>query len=61
MEEEQKEIEKQKSAEDMIRDIINYINVKKLEEVEGATHKIEPDTAEELIKMLEELAKKIAG
>ena len=48
-----------KSAEDMIRDIVNFISVKSNEEVEGATHRIEADTAEQLAAMLEELAKKV--
>ena len=47
------------SAEDMIRDILNFISVKKGEEVEGATHRIEADTAAELEAMLEDLAKKV--
>jgi len=52
-------LEETKSAEDMIRDIVNFINVKKLEEVEGATHRIEADTADQLEAKLKELAKKI--
>ena len=44
------------SAEDMIRDIINFIHVKKNEELPGATHMIEAQTAEELTSMLEDLA-----
>ncbi len=51
--------EETKAAEDVIRDIINFINVKKEEEVEGATHRIEADTAAQLVEKLEELAKKI--
>lgn len=53
-------LEGTKSAEDMVRDILNFVNVKKEEEVEGATHRIEEDTAAELVEKLEELAKKIA-
>jgi len=52
--------EGEKTAEDMIRDLINFINVKKEEEVEGATHRIEADTAAQLVEKLEELAKKVA-
>lgn len=48
-----------KSAEDLIRDIVNLINVMKEEEVEGVTTKILPAAAEELVGKLEELAKKV--
>lgn len=48
------------SAENEIRDLINLINVYKKEEAEGATTKIEPKTARELVAKLEKLAKKIS-
>ena len=42
---------------DKIRDIINWIEIKKEEEIEsGEGRKIEEDTAEELIKQLRKLA-----
>ncbi|MEW5896684.1 MAG: hypothetical protein AB1668_03265 [Nanoarchaeota archaeon] len=46
-------------AENKVRDIINLMNVYKSEEVEGVSTKIEPDTAEELVAELEELAELI--
>tara|TARA_Y100000310_G_scaffold344281_1_gene456197 strand:- start:2862 stop:3137 length:276 start_codon:yes stop_codon:yes gene_type:complete len=52
--------EEEKSGPDMIRDIINFIAVKKEEEKEGTTTCIDPETAEKLSCMLEELAKKAA-
>lgn len=48
-----------KEVEDMIRDLVNIINVRKEEEVEGATQKIEDDTAVELVKKLEKIAKAV--
>ncbi|MFH1682811.1 MAG: hypothetical protein ABIA37_03360 [Candidatus Woesearchaeota archaeon] len=51
--------EETKSAEDMIKDIVTFVNVKKGEAVEGATNRIEADTATELLAMLEEVAKKV--
>ena len=50
-----------KSAEDMIRDVINLISVKKAEEKEGTSTCINPETADELTAKLEELAKKVGG
>ena len=47
--------EETKSAEDMIRDVVNLINVKKTEE------KVDAETADELLAKLEELAKKVGG
>lgn len=48
-----------RSAEDQIRDLVNLINVYKNEEMEDVTTRIDPATAKELVKKLEELAKKV--
>ena len=48
-----------KSAENAIRDLINLVEVRNLEEVEGATKKIENSAAKELKKKLRSLAKKV--
>lgn len=50
-----------KAVENMIRDIINEINVMKGEEiqVEGGATKIHPEAAGQLVKRLKELAKKV--
>ena len=49
-----------KECDDKIRDIINWIQVKTLEELEaGEGKKIEEDTAKELQEMLRDLAKMI--
>lgn len=50
-----------KAVEDMIRDIINLVNVMKEEEiqVEGGATKISPEAADQLVAKLEELAKKV--
>jgi|GEM_PF-6037607 len=46
--------------EDDIRDIINFVEIKRLEELEvGEGKKIEDDTATELIDKLKQLAAKI--
>ena len=50
-----------KEAEDAVRDIINWIQVWNLQEVEGGVKKIEDSTVEGLKKKLEDLAKKISG
>ena len=50
-----------KESENAIRDIINWIEVWNLEEVEGGVKKIEDATVEELKMKLEELAKKVSG
>jgi len=50
-----------KEAEDTLRDIINWIQVWNLQEVEGGVKKIEDSTVEGLKKKLEDLAKKISG
>ena len=50
-----------KEAEDAVRDIINWIEVWNLEEIEGGVKKIEYDVVEELKAKLEDLAKKISG
>ena len=48
-----------KGVEDMIRDLINIINVRKEEEVQGATQKIEDETAAELVEKLQAIAEAI--
>ena len=50
-----------KEAENAVRDIINWIEVWNLEEVQEGTKKIEDKTVDELKVKLEELAKKISG
>ncbi|PIZ51212.1 hypothetical protein COY27_04265 [Candidatus Woesearchaeota archaeon CG_4_10_14_0_2_um_filter_33_13] len=47
------------ATEDQIRDLINLIMVYKSEEVLGVSTRIEPKTAKELVKKLEELAKSV--
>ena len=51
--------EMSKSAEDMIRDLINLIAVYKKEEMQDVTTRIEVNTAEILSAKLEEIAKKV--
>ena len=48
-------------AENMIRDLINYVEVLNKEEVEGGVKKIEDDAAAELTEKLRQIAQKIAG
>ena len=48
-----------KEIENMIRDLINLVNVRKEEEVQGATQKIEDETAKELVEKLEAVAQAI--
>ncbi|MBW2977400.1 hypothetical protein KY331_01000 [Candidatus Woesearchaeota archaeon] len=50
-----------KEAEDAVRDIVNWIQVWNLQEVEGGVKKIEDSTVQGLKKKLEDLAKKISG
>jgi len=50
-----------KSAEDAVRDLINWVEVWNLEEVEGGVKKIEDATVEELKTKLEDIAKKVSG
>ena len=50
-----------KEAENAVRDIINWIEVWNLEEVQEGTKKIEDETVDDLKAKLEELAKKISG
>ncbi|MBD3354822.1 hypothetical protein GF361_02460 [Candidatus Woesearchaeota archaeon] len=50
-----------KEAEDAIRDLVNWIEVWNLEEVQEGTKKIEDETVEELKKKLEDIAKKVSG
>jgi len=50
-----------KEAENAIRDLINWIEVWNLEEVEGGVKKIEDETVDELKVKLEEIAKKVSG
>ena len=50
-----------KEAEDKVRDLINWVQVKSGEELDAAEgKKIEEDTAEELKKKLRDLAKTIS-
>ena len=48
-----------KSAEDLVRDLINLIAVYKDEETQDVTTRIEANTAEILSAKLEEIAKKV--
>lgn len=51
-----------KEAEDSIRDLINFIEIKKNEELEaGEGRKIEEDTAKQLEEKLREIAKKLGS
>jgi len=50
-----------KEAEDAVRDIINWIEVWNLEEVQDGHKKIEDETVEELKEKLQSLAQKIGG
>jgi len=50
-----------KEAEDAIRDLINWVEVWNLEEVEGGVKKIEDDTVEELKTKLKDIAEKVSG
>ncbi|MBI2666736.1 hypothetical protein HYX13_03940 [Candidatus Woesearchaeota archaeon] len=47
---------KLKDVENKIRDLVNWIAVKQLEEVQDVTSKIEPQTAKELSEKLSALA-----
>ena len=44
-------------ATELLRDLINLIAVYKKEEMQDVTTRIDPDTADELAKKLEQLAK----
>ncbi|MBW2996489.1 hypothetical protein KY332_04275, partial [Candidatus Woesearchaeota archaeon] len=55
------DVEKIKEAENAVRDIINWIEVWNLEEVQEGTKKVEDTTVDDLKAKLEELAKKISG
>lgn len=50
-----------KQAEDAVRDLINWIEVWNLEEIEGGVKKIEDPTVDELKTKLEDIAKKLSG
>lgn len=52
-----------KDAENELRDIINWVKVWNLEEieVEGGAKKIADDVVQDLLKRLEKLARKISG
>ena len=50
-----------KEAEDSIRDLINWVEVWNLEEVQDGTKKIEDETVNELKAKLEEIARKVGG
>lgn len=54
-------IKSSKTTEDKVRDLINLVNVYKDEEIEDVTTRIDPATAKELVKKLEELAKEVGG
>ena len=47
------------AAENAIRDIINWIEVTNMEEIQGATKKIEDSAAKQLNNKLRSLAKKV--
>jgi hypothetical protein len=48
-----------KEVGNMIRDLINFVEVKKSEELEGATQRIEDDTAKEIQDKLRAIAEKL--
>ena len=50
-----------REAEGAVRDLINWIKVWNLEEIEGGVKKIEDETVNELTEKLGDLAQKIAG
>jgi len=50
-----------KEAENAIRDLINWIEVWNLEEVEGGVKKIEDATVDELKSKLSDIAEKVSG
>lgn len=49
------------TTEDKIRELINLINVYKDEEMEDVTTRIDPATAKELVKKLEEIANEVGN
>jgi len=52
-------VSESKNTEDMIRDLVNLINVYKEEEKEGVSTRIDQTTAEELVAKLKEIAEKV--
>ncbi len=46
-----------KKTEDLVRDLINIVNVRKAEEADDVVTRIEPATAKELVAKLKEIAK----
>ncbi len=50
-----------KEAENAIRDLINWVEVWNLEEVEGGVKKIEDETVDQLKAKLADIAEKITG
>ena len=50
-----------KESENAIRDLINWIEVWNLEEVEGGVKKIEDETVDELKTKLKDIAEKVSG
>ena len=50
-----------KEAENAIRDLINWVEVWNLEEVEGGVKKIEDETVDELKAKLSDIAEKVSG
>lgn len=53
------EKEKLKAVQDNIRDLVNWIEVWNLEEIEGGVKKIEDDIVEQLKQKLAELSQKV--
>ncbi len=50
-----------KEAENAVRDLINWVEVWNLEEVEGGVKKIEDETVEDLKTKLKDIAEKVSG
>jgi len=52
---------KLKEAENAVRDLVNWVEVWNLEEVEGGVKKIEDETVDQLKAKLADIAEKITG
>ena len=50
-----------KEAENAIRDLINWVEVWNLEQIEGGVKKIEDETVEDLKTKLKDIAEKVSG
>jgi hypothetical protein len=50
-----------KEAENAIRDLINWVEVWNLEQIEGGVKKIEDETVDELKAKLKDIAEKVSG